>query len=135
MVYGGQTVEFALTVTNPGPDFAEGIEFTTEVPENMVFVALKQASGGYFECRTPARGETGRIYCSTKGMELDDSARFYAYYQVNPDTRVGTICSASMQVSSFTEELNKENNYTVMQTEVGDEKPPILEEPPPEDGE
>jgi uncharacterized repeat protein (TIGR01451 family) len=134
-VYGGQTVEFALTVSNPGPDRADGIEFTTEVPSNMVFLALKQASGPFFECRTPVRGGTGTIYCSTKSMALDESARLYAYYQVNPDARIGTICSASTQVMSYTDELRKEDNYTVTETEIGIENPEELPEPPPEDGE
>ncbi|MCA1567148.1 MAG: DUF11 domain-containing protein [Acidobacteria bacterium] len=131
-IFAGQTVEYAVTVSNPGPDTAEGIEFTTEVPSNMTFVALKQADGPFFECKTPLRGETGRIYCSTKGMGLDDSARFYAYYAVNPDVREGTICSASTHVTSYTEELNKEDNFTVTESEVVLEKPPEGGEPPPD---
>ncbi|HEV2883039.1 MAG TPA: hypothetical protein VGX24_17355 [Pyrinomonadaceae bacterium] len=131
-VFAGQRVEYALTVTNPGPDTAEGIEFTTEVPSNMIFVALKQADGPLFECKTPLRGETGRIYCSTKGMRLDESARFYAYYAVNPDVREGTICSAASQVSSYTEELNKEDNFVVTETQVVLENPPEGGEPPPD---
>lgn len=133
-VLAGQTVEYALTLSNPGPDMAEGIEITTEVPSNMTFVALKQASGGYFDCRTPLRGGTGRIYCSTKGMPLDGSARFYAYYSVNPDIREGTVCSALTQVTTFTEELNKENNTVTTDTKVVLEDQPTNGEPPP-DGE
>jgi uncharacterized repeat protein (TIGR01451 family) len=131
-VFAGQTVEYALTVTNPGPDTAEGIEFTTEVPSNMAFVALKQADGPLFECRTPLRGGTGRIYCSTKGMRLDESARLYAYYTVNPDLREGTICSAFSQVTSYTEELSKEDNFTITETQVVLENPPDGGEPPPD---
>ena len=134
-VYGGQTVEFALTVSNPGPNTAEGVDFSTQVPSNMTFVALKQASGPLFECKTPLRGGTGTIYCTTKGLRLDESARLYAYYQVNPDARVGTMCSTRTQVTSYTEELRKEDNLTITETEVGLDNPPILEEPPPEDGE
>ncbi|MDQ1522303.1 MAG: hypothetical protein QOE47_227 [Pyrinomonadaceae bacterium] len=134
-VYAGQRVEFALSIYNPGPDTAEGIEFTTEVPSNMTFVALKQASGPLFECKTPARGETGRIYCSTKGMRLDESARLYAYYDVSREVKEGTVCSATTNVTSYTEELNKEDNFTKTETTVVLENPPILEEPPPEDGE
>jgi uncharacterized repeat protein (TIGR01451 family) len=134
-VYANQRVEFALTVSNPGPDMAEGIEFVTEVPSNMTFLALKQASGPLFDCKTPLRGETGRIFCSTKGMQLDETARFYAYYVVNPDVREGMSCSALTQVTSFTEELSKDDNVALTETQVVLENPPILEEPPPEDGE
>lgn len=134
-VFAGQRVEFALTISNPGPDTAEGVEFTTEVPSNMTFVALKQQSGPYFECRTPLRGETGRIYCSTKGMRLDETARLYAYYDVSYDVREGTTCSAAAYVTSYTEELNKDNNSTLTETMVVPEKETELPEPPPEDGE
>jgi uncharacterized repeat protein (TIGR01451 family) len=133
-VLAGQTVEYALTVSNPGPDTAEVIEIYTEVPSNMTFVGLKQATGGYFECRTPLRGGTGRIYCSTKGMALDESARFYAYYSVNPDIREGTICSALTQVTTHTEELNKENNIVTTDTKVVLEDQPTGGQPSP-DGE
>jgi uncharacterized repeat protein (TIGR01451 family) len=134
-VFAGQRVEFALTISNPGPDTAEGIEFTTEVPSNMTFVALKQQSGPLFECKTPLRGETGRIYCSTKGMRLDETARLYAYYDVSRDVREGMTCSAATYVTSYTEELNKENNSTLTETQVVPENEPNLPEPPPEDGE
>lgn len=133
-VLAGQRVEFALTVTNPGPDTAEGIEFTTEVPSNMRFVAFKQADGPFFECKTPLRGETGRIYCATKGMRLDESARFYAYYVVDSDVREGSTCSATTYVSSSTEEMNKEDNIRLTEAQVVAEEK-VLEEPPPEDGE
>jgi uncharacterized repeat protein (TIGR01451 family) len=131
-VYAGQRVEFVLTVTNPGPDTAEGIEFVTEVPSNMIFVALKQSSGPLFECRTPVRGETGRIYCSTKGMALDESAQLHAYYDVSRDAREGTVCSATTQIMSYTEELNKEDNLKLTETQVVLENPPYEGEPPPD---
>jgi uncharacterized repeat protein (TIGR01451 family) len=131
-VYAGQRVEFVLTVTNPGPDSAEVVEVYTEVPSYMTFVALKQSSGPLLECRTPAQGEIGRIYCSTKGMRLDESARLHAYYDVSRDAKEGTICSATTQVTSYTEELNKEDNLKLTETQVVLENPPYQGEPPPD---
>jgi uncharacterized repeat protein (TIGR01451 family) len=131
-VIAGQRVEFALSIYNPGPDTAEGIEFTTEVPSNMTFVALKQASGPFFDCRVPARGETGRIFCSTKGMMLDESARLYAYYDVSQDAREGATCGATTHITSYTEELNKEDNLTQTETTVVLENPPDGGDPPPD---
>ncbi|HEX8458440.1 MAG TPA: hypothetical protein VF656_14155 [Pyrinomonadaceae bacterium] len=132
-VYAGQRAVFTLSVNNPGPDTAEGIEFVTEVPTNMTFLALKQASGPLFECKTPLSGETGRIYCSTKGMRLDESAKFYAYYVVNDFARPGTTCTSMTEVSSFAEELNKEDNVAVSETTVALADPPDPDGPPPED--
>lgn len=134
-VFAGQTVEYTLSIQNPGPDTAEGVEFVTEVPTNMTFVAFKQADGPFFECRTPVRGETGRIYCSTKGMRLDETAKFHAYYVVNRDVREGVVCSSNTQVMSYAEELSKEDNFALSEIRVVPENEPILQEPPPEDGE
>jgi uncharacterized repeat protein (TIGR01451 family) len=131
-VFAGQRVQYALSVYNPGPDTAEGIEFTTEVPSNMIFVALKQESGPLFECKTPARGETGRIYCATKGLRLDESARLYAYYEVSREAKEGSTCSATTHVMSQTEELNKEDNLTLTETMVVLENPPDGGDPPPD---
>lgn len=134
-VYAGQRVVYTLSVYNPGPDTAEGIEFYAEVPSNMTFVALKQESGPFFDCSTPLRGSTGTIYCSTKGMRLDESARFYAYYDVSFDVREGTLCSSTSKITSYTEELNREDNYTVTDVKVVLQNPPDPSDPPPVDGE
>ena len=114
----GDRVEYKLTVRNAGPDTATSIQFVDEVPANMVFVALKQASGGYFECSTPASGETGRTVCNSKGMRLDEEATFVFYYQVNLDIREGTVCGSRVQVSSLTEELDKLSNTFYMESTV-----------------
>ncbi|HEV2802689.1 MAG TPA: hypothetical protein VGW12_19615 [Pyrinomonadaceae bacterium] len=132
-IYAGQRAVYTLSIYNPGPDTAEGIEFVTEVPTGMTFVALKQESGPFFECKMPLRGETGRIYCSTKGMRLDESAKFYAYYDVSSYLRPGTICSSTTQVMSFAEELNKEDNVSLSEVKVVLENEPDPDGPPPED--
>lgn len=115
-VQPGQRVRYKLSFHNPGPDFAEYVEIIDEVPTNMTFYALKQVSGPYFECKTPAVGETGRIVCSTKGLQVDEAAEFAIYYLVNRDIREGTICTSESQISSYTDELRKENNFTKTET-------------------
>ena len=115
-VYPGQRVRYNLTFHNPGPDFAEGVQIIDEVPSNMTFYALKQVSGPYFECSTPAMGATGRIVCTTKGLQVDETAQFAVYYLVNRDIREGTVCNGASEISSYTPELRKESNY--IQTET-----------------
>lgn len=117
-VLPGDSVSYKLWVTNPGPDFAEGVEIVDEVPTNMVFVALKQASGAALECSTPARGETGRTVCKLKGMPAEEPIELVAYYQVNTEVKEGETCSSSTQITSFTEELNKEDNSCVSEATV-----------------
>lgn len=115
-VFPGQRVRYNLSFHNPGPDFAEGVQIVDEVPTNMTFYALKQVSGPYFECTTPAVGETGRIVCTTKGLQVDETAQFAVYYLVNRDIREGTVCSSDSQITSYTSELRKENNYIRTET-------------------
>jgi uncharacterized repeat protein (TIGR01451 family) len=115
-VQPGQRVRYNLSFHNPGPDFAEGVQIIDEVPTNMTFYALKQVSGPFFECTTPAIGETGRIVCTTKGMQVDETAQFAVYYLVNRDIREGTMMTSETQISSYTDELRKENNFTRTET-------------------
>ncbi len=131
-VLPGDRVEYKLTIRNDGPDTATSIEFIDEVPSNMVFVALKQASGGYWECSTPAQGETGRSICRSKGMRLDEESTFVAYYQVNRDLREGTVCGSNAQVTSSTEERDKTSNQSYVESTVSipnDDPGPGPEEP------
>jgi hypothetical protein len=68
-------------------------------------------------------------------MRLDETAKFYAYYDVSYDVREGMTLSAATYVSSYAEELDKGNNSAITETTVVPEEEPILQEPPPEDGE
>lgn len=115
-VLPGQRVRYNLSFHNPGPDFAEMVEIIDEVPTDMTFYALKQVSGPFFECKTPAVGETGRIVCVTKGLEVDETAQFAVYYIVNRDVREGTVFTSRSQITSYTEELRKENNFITTET-------------------
>jgi uncharacterized repeat protein (TIGR01451 family) len=115
-VFPGQRVRYNLSFHNPGPDFAEYVEFIDEVPTNMTFYTLKQVSGPEFECKTPAVGETGRIICTTKGLQVDEKAEFAVYYLVDRDIKEGTVFSSESQVWSSTDELRKENNITKTET-------------------
>jgi uncharacterized repeat protein (TIGR01451 family) len=128
----GDRVSYKLWVTNPGPDFAESVEIIDEVPSNMVFVALKQASGAAVECSTPTRGETGRSICKVKGMSAEEPIELIAYYQVNADAKDGATCTSSTQITSITEELNKEDNFCNSEVTVGI---PVEETEPPPDNE
>jgi uncharacterized repeat protein (TIGR01451 family) len=115
-VQPGTRVKYILSFHNTGPDFAEGVQIIDEVPTNMTFYALKQISGPFFECSTPAMGETGRIVCQTKGLNVDETAQFAVYYLVDRDIKEGTLCNSQSQISSYTDELSKENNFTRTET-------------------
>lgn len=115
-VLPGQRVRYNLSFHNPGPNFAEGVQIIDEIPSNMTFYGLKQVSGPFFDCTTPSQGETGRIVCTTKGMNVDETAEFAVYYIVNRDIKEGTTCSSSTQITSYTSDLLKENNFVTTET-------------------
>ena len=119
-VLPGDKTLLTLQVGNPGPDYAEVVEFVSEVPSNMIFSALRQVSGPPFDCSTPENGEIGRTICRTKYMKEGDKAEFHFYYQVNPDAREGTVCSGGTSVSSYyTEERGKDDNFWTTEVLVG----------------
>jgi uncharacterized repeat protein (TIGR01451 family) len=118
IVYAGDRVEYLLHIVNSGPDPTPEIEIIDEVPNDMLFVGLKQQSGPFFECATPARGETGQTVCKAKGLALNESATFLIYYQVDNAAREGTTSSSSARVSSATRDLNGEDNISTTKAEV-----------------
>jgi uncharacterized repeat protein (TIGR01451 family) len=115
-VLPGTRVRYNLTIHNPGPDFAESVQIIDEVPSNMTFYALKQASGPFFECSTPPVGETGRIVCKSKGLQVDETAQFAVYYLVDRDVKEGTIFTSGSEISSYISELLKDNNFVRTET-------------------
>jgi uncharacterized repeat protein (TIGR01451 family) len=112
----GERVKYSVMISSPGPDDASDVEFVDDVPTNMVFVGMRQLSGPAFDCVTPKEGDTGRTTCAARSMAMDEIAEFELYYQVNLEAREGTACTSTAQVSSSTDDLNRQDNLS--QTEV-----------------
>jgi uncharacterized repeat protein (TIGR01451 family) len=111
-VLPGDIVKYTLTINNFGPDDATSVSLSDYVPSNMTFYAMKQTSGrAFFECSTPARGETGQTLCRTAGVADGDDISFDVYYLVNRDAREGESCTGAASISSRVPELNKTTNY------------------------
>ncbi len=106
----GDRVVYSVRVSNPGPDFAERIEITDEVPNEMTFLTVKQASGPEVFCKTPDEGKTGTTVCEGKGLESGDAVELLFYYVVNRDTS-GRPFESSAEAFSLTDELNKRDNF------------------------
>lgn len=120
-VLQGKEVIYRLRVANPGPDFAESVVLSDEVPNDMVFVAVKRASGPELECSTPAPGATGRTTCKGKGLAPHEVVELDFYYQVNREAKDGTRCRSTAEAFSSTEELNKEDNFSTYESVVGEQ--------------
>jgi uncharacterized repeat protein (TIGR01451 family) len=117
----GERVQYTLTISNLGPDYAEKIEFGTEVLSNTTFVGVKHADGPVPECKTPTRGESGSTICFVGGLKPDESVTLVFYYQVDREVRIDTPCTGTTKVSSATEDLNYDDN--AIQTEALVTKP------------
>lgn len=122
-VLPGDLVKYTLTVSNFGPDDATSVSVTDNVPSNMTFYAIKQTEGrAFFECSTPARGETGQLVCSTKGLVDGDKVSFDVYYVVNRDAVDGWTCAGVAEITSRVAELDKATNYSDFEATVSTAK-------------
>jgi uncharacterized repeat protein (TIGR01451 family) len=108
----GIRIPYRVVLTNPGPDFAEYIEILDEVPNDMTFYTVKQASGPEVTCKTPDLGGTGRSVCFAKGLEVGEKLELVFYYVVSREVREGTSFTSNVEAYSQTEELNKRDNFS-----------------------
>jgi uncharacterized repeat protein (TIGR01451 family) len=132
VVLPGSKVRYKISVRNDGPDLADVVQFTEDVPTNATFLALKQVDGPLFDCRTPGEREKGQIVCGTRGLKPDEAATFDVYYVIDDFAREGDTCEGATLAYSRTEELNKEDNDTVYKAVIGGPDPGE-EQPSPED--
>lgn len=105
----GYRVIYRVRVSNPGPDFAEYVEINDLVPNEMTFLAYKQASGPLVSCRTPVEGQTGTSTCTAKGLAPGEHIELLFYYVVNREVS-GRPFTISAEAFSLTEEMNKADN-------------------------
>ncbi|HEV2862839.1 MAG TPA: hypothetical protein VGX48_17615 [Pyrinomonadaceae bacterium] len=120
-VLPGDTVSYKLWVHNPGPDDGSYVYLTDEVPTNMTFAALKQTDGKVeISCSTPTRGGTGAVRCKVPRIPEGETLGFLVYYYVDKEVRPGTTSTGNSEIASETGELNKENNFTAIETTIGD---------------
>ncbi|MDQ6653292.1 MAG: HYR domain-containing protein, partial [Acidobacteriota bacterium] len=109
-VAAGSSGSFQIYVRNNGPDAAQNVVLTDDVPANTTFVAMTQTDGPAFTCTTPSAGGTGTITCTIASLARGDSATFDFAYTVVAGTPAGTIITNTATVSSATEDPNTNDN-------------------------
>ncbi len=117
-VPAGSSSAFHIFVGNLGPDAAQNVVLTDNVPANTTFSALIQTSGPTFSCTTPAVGGTGTITCTIASLAADDTASFDLAYTVNGTTPAGTLISNTATMSSDTAELRTDDNSSTKTAKV-----------------
>lgn len=84
----GDTITYAQSITNNGPDTAANATFTQSTPAGTTFQSFTAPAG--WSCATPAAGATGAITCTKPSMTSGESGAFTLVVNV---TGTGTITS------------------------------------------
>jgi len=112
----GQDLEDTFTITNAGPDEAEAVAFSDELPGG---VTLKLVSASQGSCKETTAG--GKTTASCALGSLADGAHATVKVTLEP-TRAGVVANAAT-VSSVTTDPNLENN-TATATATAEVPPP-----------
>ena len=117
-VIAGNDLSYTLTIANDGPNDAQSVWVSDEIPANTTFVSLTQTSGPTFSCSTPAVGDAGTVGCSIGTFPVYATATFTLVVRVNASTPDGTFICNTVSVESATSDPNKDNNSDHAKTEV-----------------
>ena len=120
---GGNAI-FEVTVTNRGPDDAQNVVLTDDVPLNMTFFSDTQAPGPAFTCTDPTVGSSGTTTCTGAMLAVGESATFTLTYKVDSGIPYGpplietTVIENTVNVSSNTVELFPIDNSATTRSAV-----------------
>jgi uncharacterized repeat protein (TIGR01451 family) len=116
----GSDITYALSATNSGPDDAQSVSLTDNVPSGTTFVSLAETGGTTtFGCSGP--GSTGTLTCTAATLPNGHFATFQLVVQVAPTAPSGSSSSGvfnTASVSSTTNDPNTENNSASVFTSV-----------------
>ena len=111
----GTNVNYVITVTNGGPDAADGVSMSDNLPPGSTFVSLTQDTGFPTICATPGAGSGGTITCSfLSDMASAESAQFTLVTTIGPGPTVNNTAT----VTSNSGDPNSANNSSTATTNV-----------------
>jgi len=102
----GGFISYQVIATNQGPDTANDVELTEQVPNNSTLVSSSQDVGPTFTCNTG----TSETTCTIASLAPGASASFTFVYQTDSNTAVGTAISNTAEIESTTEESHPGDN-------------------------
>ena len=108
----GSNIEFALWVSNQGPNAATNVQLVDSVSGGATFSTTSQDSGPAFSCSPSAGGTT----CTIASLAVGASARIRVVYQVSGSAGTGIVNTAT--ISSDTPDQFPNNNTSVAQLSV-----------------
>jgi len=115
-VQAGNNVTFTQSVTNNGPNAADGVVYMAPIPASSTFVSISVPPG--WTCITPAIGGTGTVICTTPTLANAATANFSLVVASYVGTPGGYVLSETNSVSSNTPDSNPLNNKATATTIV-----------------
>ena len=108
----GNNITYRIEVINQGPDVAQNVVLTEQVPANTTFVSAMQDSGPTFTCANPSAG------CTIASFPVNTLASFTFVYNVNGGAPNGTVITNTATIASSTNELHPPDNTATYNTRV-----------------
>jgi uncharacterized repeat protein (TIGR01451 family) len=108
-------VSYVITVTNGGPDPADGVSMSDDLPPGSTFFSLTQDNGPAAFCVTPSVGSGGNVTCSfLSPLPNGTSAQFTLVTTIGPSPTVNNTAT----VTSTSGDSNPNNNSSTATTTV-----------------
>jgi uncharacterized repeat protein (TIGR01451 family) len=112
----GQTLTYAITVTNNGASDATAVSLTDVIPSNTTFASFTAPAG--WATTMPAPGTTGTVTAMTSTLTAGASAAFTLVVNVDPLAPVGSSIANTATSASGTPDANAANNGATAITTV-----------------
>jgi uncharacterized repeat protein (TIGR01451 family)/CSLREA domain-containing protein len=115
-VVAGANLTYTITVTNNGPNAAQGVSLSDAIPANTTFVSFTAPAG--WTSTTPAVGGTGSVSSSRATLAAGGGPQtFTLVVKVDTSAANGSTISNTVSVSSATD-TNSQNNSDTETTAV-----------------
>src|SRR5438309_8795118 len=112
----GDTIDYAIFVSNGGPSSAQNVTVTDTLPPGTTFVSLN-ASTTLFTCTTPSVGSGGTVSCTAAAFENEAETSFTISVKTSPSAPSGII-SNTATISSATPDPNTSDNASTATTGI-----------------
>ena len=112
-VHTGATLTYTIVVTNVGPDGANTVKITDNMPTGTNFNSVTFAAG---TCTAPSPGSTGPVVCTANTLAKEASAT--ETLVVNVTAATGSVINNTATVNSKTFDPKSSNNTAQARTRV-----------------
>lgn len=111
-IQAGSEINYALTVSNAGPDAAADIVLNDPLPPGTTFVSITQNSGPVFNCATPPPGTNGTVVCTIALLPANTTAQFTLI--TNSGSAVVIVNTATVTTASYDTNTGNNTGSTTM---------------------